>query len=108
MSIVGFSEAYECSITVRVSSYPEFTIKVPTLPGLVLMKIISWHDKYPKRRKDAEDLLLIMHKYEQAGKFDRMYDQEQKLLQEEDFETRIAGIKLLRRDMAMMANKKYV
>jgi predicted nucleotidyltransferase len=56
MSIVGFKEAYECSITVRLSSDPELNVKVPTLPGLALMKIISWHDKYPERRKDAEDL----------------------------------------------------
>jgi predicted nucleotidyltransferase len=68
------------------------------------MKIISWKDRYSERRKDAEDLLLIMHKYEQAGNFDRLYDEEQELLQEEDFDTRLAGIRLLGRDMAMMAD----
>ena len=108
MSIVGFKEAYDSSITVRLSSHPELDIKAPTLPGLAIMKIISWKDRYPERKKDAEDLLLIMHKYEQAGNFDRLYDEEQELLQEEDFDTRLAGIRLLGRDMAMMADNHAV
>jgi predicted nucleotidyltransferase len=104
MSMVGFKEAYEYSITVRLSTTPELDIKLPTLPGLALMKIVSWREKYPERRKDAEDLLLIMHKYEDAGNFDRLYDKEQDLLQEEEFNTRNAGIRLLGQDMAKIAD----
>jgi predicted nucleotidyltransferase len=79
-------------------------IKVPTLPGLALMKIISWKDKYPERRKDAEDLLFVMQNYEEAGNFIRLYDHEQDLLKEENFEVQPACIRLLGRDMAMMAD----
>ena len=104
MSMVGFKEAYEYSIKVRLSAEPELDIHLPTLPGLALMKIISWHEKYPERYKDAEDLLLIMQKYEEAGNFDRLYDKEQDLLQEENFDTRLAGIRLLGRDMAKIAD----
>lgn len=104
MSMVGFKEAYEYSITVRLSSTPELDIKLPALPGLALMKIVSWREKYPERTKDAEDLLLIMHKYEDAGNFDRLYDKEQDLLQEERFDTRNAAIRLLGRDMAKIAD----
>ncbi|MDA8238964.1 MAG: hypothetical protein M0Z67_01200 [Nitrospiraceae bacterium] len=104
MSMVGFKEAYEYSITVRLSTDPELDIKLPTLPGLALMKIISWREKYPERKKDAEDLLLIMQKYEEAGNFERLYDKEQDLLKEEDFNTRHAGIRLLGRDMAKIAD----
>jgi predicted nucleotidyltransferase len=70
------------------------------------MKIISWKEKYPLRKKDAQDLLLIMHKYEEAGNFERLYDKEQDLLQEEHFATRNAGIRLLGRDMARIANSE--
>jgi predicted nucleotidyltransferase len=104
MSMVGFKEAYEYSITVRLSSDPVLHIKLPTLPGLALMKIVSWKEKYPERSKDAEDLLLIMHKYEQAGNFDRLYDKEQALLQEEHLDARRASIRLLGRDMARIAD----
>jgi len=103
MSMLGFKEAYEYSITVRLSSDPELDIKLPTLPGLALMKVISWKEKYPERKRDAEDLLLIMQKYEYAGNFDRLYAEEQDLLQEEIFDTRLAGIRLLGRDMARIA-----
>jgi predicted nucleotidyltransferase len=104
MGVVGFKEAYEYAITVRLSSPPELDIKLPTLPGLALMKIVSWRERYPERTKDAEDLLFIMHKYEDAGNFDRLFDKEPELLQEENFDTKIAGIRLLGRDMAKIAD----
>jgi len=104
MSMLGFKEAYEYSITVKLSSDPEINIKLATLPGLALMKIISWREKYPVRKGDAEDLLLIMQKYEDAGNSDRLYREEQGLLQEENFDTRLASIRLLGRDMAKIAD----
>lgn len=45
-----------------------------------------------------------MHKYEEAGNFDRLYDKEQNLLREENFDTRDASIRLLGRDMAKIAD----
>ena len=104
MSMVGFKEAFEYSIMVRLSSDPELDIKLPTLPGLALMKIISWKEKYPERSRDAEDLLLIMRKYEDAGNFERLYNEEQSLLMEEKFDTRMACIRLLGRDMAKISD----
>lgn len=50
MSMVGFKEAYEYSVLVRLSTDPELDIKLPTLPGLAIMKIISWREKYPGRK----------------------------------------------------------
>lgn len=105
MSMVGFKEAFENSIMVRLSSDPELDIKVSTLPGLAVMKLISWKEKYPDRAKDAEDLLLIMHEYEHAGNFDRLYTNEPDLLKEERFDNQLASIRLLGRDMAMIADK---
>jgi len=105
MSIIGFKEAFDNSIMVRLNSDPELDVKVPTLPGLAVMKLISWKEKYPERAKDADDLLLIMHEYEQAGNFDRLYDKELNLLEEEGFDTQLASIRLLGRDMAMIVDK---
>jgi predicted nucleotidyltransferase len=50
MSMVGFEEAYEYSITFRLSSDPELDIKLASLPGLAIMKLISWNEKYPNRK----------------------------------------------------------
>ena len=68
------------------------------------MKLISWDEKYQERQKDAEDLLLIMLKYEEAGNFERLYDSARDLLQEENFDNRLAGIRLLGHDMAKIAD----
>lgn len=104
MSMLGFKEAFEYSITVRISPDPKLDIKLPTLPGLALMKIISWKEKYPMRTRDAEDLLFIMHNYEEAGNFDRLYEKEQTLLQEEEFDITPASIRLLGQDIARIAD----
>ena len=106
MSMVGFEEAYEHSITVRVSSDPDLDIKLASLPGLAIMKLISWKEKYPDRKRDAEDLLLIMNKYEEAGNSERLYGEDLPLLQEEGFDTRLAGTRLLGRDMAIISDPK--
>ena len=104
MSMVGFKEAFEYSITVRLSSDPVLDIKLSTLPGLAIMKLISWKDKYPERKRDAGDLLLIMSEYEEAGNSERLYGEELPLLQEEDFDARMAGIRLLGRDIAKISD----
>jgi predicted nucleotidyltransferase len=106
MSMAGFEEAYEHSITVRVTSDPDLDIKLATLPGLAIMKLVSWKEKYPDRKRDAEDLLLIMNKYEEAGNSERLYGEDLPLLQEEGFDTRLAGTRLLGRDMAKISNSK--
>jgi predicted nucleotidyltransferase len=104
MSTMGFEEAYECAMTLRLKDEPALDIKIPTIPGLALMKVISWHDRYPERPKDAEDLLSLMNHYAEAGNEERLYEEEDKLLQAEGFDLVIAGIRLLGRDMALMAN----
>jgi predicted nucleotidyltransferase len=108
MSMVGFEEAYEYSITVRLSSDPELDIKLASLPGLAIMKLISWKEKYPDRKRDAEDLLLIMNKYEEAGNSERLYGEELPLLLEEGFDTQMAGTRLLGRDMAKMSDPRTI
>lgn len=104
MNMLGFEEAYEYSITVRLNSKPELVIKFPTLPGLALMKIISWKEGYPDRKTDAEDLLFIMKKYEVTVNEERLYGQALSLLEEEDFDNCLACIRLLGQDMAKISD----
>jgi predicted nucleotidyltransferase len=72
------------------------------------MKLISWNEKYPNRKRDAEDLLFIMNKYEEAGNTGRLYEEDLPLLQEENFDTKLAGTRLLGRDMAKISNLRTV
>ncbi len=105
MSMLGFKEAYEYCLSVRLNTEPELIVKLSSLPGLALLKIISWQDNYPNRRKDAEDLLFIMKKYSQAGNEPRLYEEELPLLQEEGADPILAGIRLLGRDMAKISDR---
>jgi predicted nucleotidyltransferase len=103
MNIMGFQEAYDSALTVRLCDESPLEVKVPTIPGMALMKQISWRDRYPERPKDAEDLVFLMEHYDEAGNIDRLYEKEAALLQEEKFDQTLAGIRLLGRDMAAMA-----
>lgn len=103
MNIMGFQEAYDYGVSVRLSETPILDVKLPTIPGMALMKLIAWNDQYPGRPKDAEDLLFLMENYAEAGNLDRLYGPESELLQSEDFDQTLAGIRLLGRDMGAMA-----
>jgi len=103
MSTVGFMDVYNNSITFRLSSEPVLEIKLASIPGLTIMKLLAWNDD-PTRQKDAADLLFFMHNYQAAGIEDRLYVKETSLLQEEEFDNERAGIRLLGRDMARISN----
>lgn len=62
MSTVGFREAYDNSIEVRIAD--DLIVKVASLAGLALMKIIAWDDRQFER--DAQDLALIMKHYDSS------------------------------------------
>jgi len=47
-----------------------------------------------------------MNKYEEAGNSERLYEEDLPLLQEEGFDTTLAGARLLGRDMAKISDPK--
>ncbi|MBW2040005.1 MAG: nucleotidyl transferase AbiEii/AbiGii toxin family protein [Deltaproteobacteria bacterium] len=100
MTTLGFEESYRHSLMVRLRSNPVLEIQFATLAGLALMKIISWHDKYPERASDAQDLALIMRTYIDAGNDERLFSEEADLVENEDFDYVCASARLLGRDIA--------
>lgn len=105
MSILGFKEAYDTSLLIRIHDAPVLEVRVPTVPGMALMKIISWNERYPERPKDAEDLLFLMDHYASAGNEDRLYEHYVRFMEEEGFDIVLAAIRLLGHDMAAMATE---
>ena len=96
---LGFDQAYQNSITVRMQAEPVIDIQFVSLPGLAFLKLISWNDNQPRRSKDAYDLLLLMRTYLDAGNQERLWDEEADLMVE-DFDYVRAGSRLLGRDIA--------
>ena len=102
MSMVGFEEAYQSALKMIIDSEPPLEILVPSIPALALLKIISWDDAYPRRQRDAQDLLFIFENYEATGIEAALYDSHRSLLEEEEFDSRLAAVRLLGRDMALL------
>ena len=108
MSVMGFNEVYNYSTLVRLQNNPTMEVKIPTLPGLAILKLFAWRDNFPNRSKDAEDLLFIMKNYENAGISDKLYKSELQLLESEDFDNQIAGIVLLGKEMSKICTNQTI
>jgi len=104
MSTLGFEEAYRYSQLVRLRSNPILEILFASMPGLAIMKIISWSERNPsERNRDAIDLELLMRNYIEAGNSQRLYNEDADLLNEDDFDYERASARLLGRDIAKIA-----
>jgi predicted nucleotidyltransferase len=106
MDTLGFEEAYRCSLMVKLKSDPIFEARFASLAGLAVMKIISWDEKYPLRKKDALDLSLIAQYYLDAGNRNRLFDKESDLVEIDDFDYVLASARLLGRDIAAMSGQE--
>jgi predicted nucleotidyltransferase len=97
MSITGFQECYQHAISIKLSLNPELVVKVVSLAGLALLKLISWDDNPVRRNKDAPDLFLIMKCYLDAGNLDRLLDEAIDTFKVRDYE--LASASFLGRDI---------
>jgi predicted nucleotidyltransferase len=104
MNVLGFQEAYDYSTLIRMSDAPILDIRVATIPGIALLKLIAWDERYPDRSKDAVDLYFFMEKYADAGNEDRLFRDDLEVMKSEGFDLEQAGISILGRDMGLMAS----
>ena len=106
MITVGFDEAYRDTIVVRLAEGVE--IRICSLAGLALMKLIAWNDRRDRYRKDAEDLGFIMLNYLDAGNNDRMLGElaEHADLLTDEFDYHLAGARLLGRDVGQLLTER--
>jgi len=105
MNVIGFYEMYNHSEAVTVDD--ELTLKVASLAGLSMIKLIAWEDRKNSIKRDGEDLALIMKDYADAGNIDRIYDSDDNdIIKECDFDIELAGSQLLGRDIGRIAKDK--
>ncbi|MBW1860007.1 MAG: nucleotidyl transferase AbiEii/AbiGii toxin family protein, partial [Deltaproteobacteria bacterium] len=108
MNMLGFEEAHNHALTVRLRSDPVLDVPFASLAGLAAMKIIAWNDNYSRGKRDAPDLFLIMSTYLDAGNQDRLFNEEKDIVDVEDFDYVRAGARLLGRDIAAILNTRTV
>ncbi len=99
MHTTGFEEALASAITMTIGEDPPCVIRVCTPAALAAMKIIAWEERYPERRKDAQDLLFLMKQYVHAGNADRLYTTEKQLFAGVGFSFEDASPRLLGSDI---------
>jgi predicted nucleotidyltransferase len=106
MNITGFQECYKSSISVQVGSNPDLTVKVVSLAGLAILKIIAWEDAIERRGKDAADLFSIIKNYIEAGNMERFFEEEGDILKEEESDYDRASAHFLGREMTKIAKPR--
>src|SRR5690242_8597880 len=65
LNVAGFEDALRASLWIEVE--PGLTIRVASLPGLAVLKLLAWIDRRWSNRKDATDLYTLMTTYDGAG-----------------------------------------
>lgn len=97
MSVAGYEEALTAAIDVEVR--PGLVVRVASLPGLAVLKLLAWKDRGDQDSRDAIDLVTLLRRYSDAGNEDRLYGPELNVLAAVDYRMELAGPRLLGRDV---------
>lgn len=106
MNVVGFDEALKWREYFRIRNEPLLDVPVVSTTGLTLLKLLAWTDRVAdKRRKDALDLKYIFSNYESDPKIlDQVY-QDEKSLEQYDWDPALASVHILGKNVRTIANK---
>ncbi len=80
----------------------DVVVKVPSIPGLAVLKLVTWSDRHLLTLRDAIDLDTIIGWYSTGAFLDSLYGEEADLLAANDFEIEPAGAHLLGSHMARL------
>lgn len=103
MNTDGFAEAYEDALIVQITE--DLQARIVSLPGLAVLKFIAYNDRPLERQTDLQDIWFLMKNYLDAGNEERLYASND-LLNDENFDLRTVGARLLGRDMAKLLTER--
>ena len=104
LNVAGFEEAWEAALHIEIEQ--DLIVRVASIPGLTVLKLIAWTDRGGVNNKDAADLHRLLTTYADAGNFDRLYEEQSDLLEAAGFDLELAGAELLGRDSALVCSPK--
>jgi len=96
MSVVGFTEVANKTLDVTIDD--EFTVKVASLPGIFILKLVAFNDRKYQTNKDADDLAFIIENYLEIN-IERAAEEHYDIYEVENFNTFTAGASLLGKDI---------
>lgn len=97
MSVLGYREAYEAAVGIVADDGPP--VRVASLPGVGVLKLVAWSEVPNRRPQDPVDLCAIMTSYDEVVG-DRLYADHADLFDEEDFDLRVTSSRIYGRDVA--------
>jgi len=100
-SVIGFEEVNEATVTILVSGKDE--IKVASLPGVVILKMIAWSENPHNRPQDPIDICMVMMAYHDIVG-NELFTSHVDLI-DDTFEFRTTGSRILGRHMADLLGK---
>ena len=102
MTVMGFDESYNNSEKIIIHQDPEIIVRFASLDGLVVLKLLAWDEKYPERKKDAQDIINIINHYLKAGNLNRLYNENSDLMElsPDTFDEKLLGARLIGRDIS--------
>ena len=102
MSVSGFPEIAAATISVSIDN--EFDIKVSSLSGFFLLKLMAWKDRYLSSSKDAYDIALILLHYLGINE-QRAVQEHYDLYEVEPFDQVEASGRLIARDIKALIGR---
>ncbi|WP_297085451.1 nucleotidyl transferase AbiEii/AbiGii toxin family protein [uncultured Draconibacterium sp.] len=102
MSILGFSEVNEDTHTVKIDD--DIEIQIASLAGVFILKTVAWLDRNLKGNKDADDMAFIINNYHNINE-QRAIEEHFDLYEVDEFDTQIAGSRLLGRDISNLLSE---
>lgn len=93
MNVRGLREAVASAESVILPG--GLVIKVPAVPALALLKLLTWWDRRATTTHDAIDLGTMIGWYSSGPYWGRLYDEELEVLERHGFDPALAGAWLL-------------
>lgn len=100
MGVTGFADVHDHCILVTVS--PGVVVKVVSLPGLAILKLIAWSERKDQTTRDGADIAFLCRHYGPLCVYARLTGEDYKVLGAEDYDVERAGVRLLGRDAAAL------
>jgi predicted nucleotidyltransferase len=103
MNMIGYDEAFQHAIEVQIQEDPPVFIKMASPVCLAIMKLVSWHERYPDRDKDAKDFHFIMSHYLEFDNYEDGIEFHRDLMDSSDFDYELTGARILGRAIYAIA-----
>jgi predicted nucleotidyltransferase len=100
--VLGFRESLEEAEEIRLDE--KFTVHVPPLHGMCMLKLIAWADRPEIRGTDLEDIYYIVSKYYEVS-IDEIMEYNPELLDKEPFNRMLIAARMLGRKIATALGK---